>query len=104
MHVIAKLAFVEAARKFPQDRNSLLGIYRLLKRGTFQTPEELKALFPSLDNFKYLDHGYVIDVGGNNLRILAVIYFNGQKLFVRHIVTHSEYDNLCIRYRKGELR
>ena len=103
MHVIAKLAFVEAARRFPQDRKALLGIYRLLKRGMFETPEELKALFPSLDNFKYLDHGYVIDVGGNNLRILAVIYFNGQKLFVRHIVTHNEYDRLCIRYRKGEL-
>lgn len=103
MHVIAKLAFVEAARKFPQDRKALLEIYRLLKSGKFKTPEELKALFPSLDNFKYLDHGYVLDVGGNNLRILAVIYFDGQKLFVRHIVTHKEYDKLCNRYRKGEL-
>ena len=103
MHVIAKSAFVEAARKFPKDRKALLEIYRLLKSGKFKTPEELKALFHSLDNFKYLDHGYVIDVGGNNLRILAVIYFNGQKLFVRHIVTHKEYDKLCDRYRKGEL-
>jgi mRNA interferase HigB len=103
MHVIAKMAFMEAARKFPQDRKALLEIYRLLKSGKFKTPDELKALFPSLDNFKYLSHGYVIDVGGNNLRILAVIYFDGQKLFVRHIVTHKEYDKLCDRYRKGEL-
>lgn len=103
MHVIAKMAFMEAVRKFPQDRKALLGISRLLKSGKFKTPDGLKALFPSLDNFKYLNHGYVIDVGGNNLRILAVIYFDGQKLFVRHIVTHKEYDKLCDRYRKGEL-
>ena len=103
MHVIAKLAFVEAARKFPQDRKSLLEIYRLLKTGKFETPEELKALFPSLDNFKYLNHGYVIDVGGNNLRILAVIYFDDQKLFVRHIVALEPKHNSSDKLPKGEL-
>ncbi len=103
MHVIAKMAFLEAARKFPQDRKALMDTHRLLKAGKFKNPEELKNLFPSLANFKYLDHGYVIDVGGNNLRILAIIYFQGQKLFIRHIVSHKEYDQLCDRYRKGEL-
>ena len=103
MHVIAKKAFLDAARKYPQDRKALLETHRILKNGKFKTPEELKNLFPSLDNFKYLNHGYVIDVGGNNLRLLAVIYFEGQKLFVRHIATHAEYDKLCEKYRKGVL-
>lgn len=103
MHVIARRAFLEAARNFPRDRKALMETHRLLKKGKFDTPTELKAIFPSLDNFKYLDHGYVIDVGDNNLRILAVIYFDGQKLFIRHIVSHKEYDKLCERYRKEEI-
>jgi len=71
-----------------------------LKKGTFNTPEELRQLFPSLDNFKYKDKWYVIDIGGNKLRIMALIFFRIQKFYVKHIVTHAEYDKLCNKYRE----
>ena len=35
--------------------------------------------FPTLDNFKYKDKRYVIDIGGNNLRIMAMVLFKNQK-------------------------
>jgi len=53
-----------------------------------------------LDNFKYRDKWYVIDIGGNKLRIMALIFFRNQKFYVKHIVTHAEYDKLCNKYRK----
>jgi mRNA interferase HigB len=34
----------------------------------------------------------VFDIGGNNFRLIAVIHFNRGKLFVRHVLTHAEYD------------
>jgi len=100
MHIIKKSVFDEAGKKFPQERKALLDAYRTLKKGTFKTPEELKQLFPSMDNFKYRDRWYIIDVGGNNLRIMALIFFRNQKFYVKHIVTHAEYDKLCNKYRK----
>jgi len=42
----------------------------------------------------------VLDIGGNNLRLLAFIEFRDDRLFVKHIVPHAEYDKLCRRYRK----
>jgi mRNA interferase HigB len=100
MHVIRKRAFEEAARRFPNDKIAIMDTYRVLNGGTFKTPEELKQVFPSLDNFKYKDKWYVIDIGGNNLRIMAMILFTNQKFYVKNIVTHAEYDKLCRKYRK----
>jgi len=34
----------------------------------------------------------VFDVGGNRFRIVAAIHYNRQSLFVRHVLTHAEYD------------
>ncbi len=101
MHVIKKNAFDEAGRKFPNERVAIEGAFQILNKGTFKTPEELKKAFPSLDNFKYKDKWYVVDIGGNNLRLMALIFFRNQKFYVKHIVTHAEYDKLCEKYRKG---
>ena len=103
MHVIAKKAFEEAMRKYPNERESLSDVYKILKGGAFDTPMDLKNVFPSLDNFKFKEHWYVIDIGGNNLRLLAAIFFTSQKLFVKYIVTHKAYDKLTERARKGEI-
>ena len=46
---------------------------------------------------------YVIDIGGNNLRLLAIIEFKFKKVFVRHIVKHADYDTLVQRYKRGDL-
>lgn len=103
MHVISKRPFYEAARRFPNQREALLDLYRLLNRESvrFNKPEDMCQLFPSLDNFKYKDRWWVLDVGGNHLRMIAFIQFAQNRIYIKHIVTHAEYDKLCERYRKG---
>lgn len=67
------------------------------------TPAALKKLFPTLDNFKYLDKHYVIDIANNNLRLVALIFFESQKFYVRHVFTHKEYDRFTEKHRtKGK--
>ncbi len=100
MHVIRKRAFEEAARRFSNDKTAIMDAYRVLNSGTFNNPEKLKQIFPSLDNFKYKEKWYVIDISGNNLRIMAMVLFTNQKFYVKHIVTHAEYNKLCRKYRK----
>ena len=102
MHVISKRPFYEAARRFPNQREALLDLYRLLNRESvrFNKPEDMRQLFPSLDNFKYKDRWWVLDIGGNHLRMIAFIQFAQNRMYVKHIVTHAEYDKLCERYRK----
>lgn len=100
MHVISRRPFNEASRKYPNDADAIEAAYKTLRNGTFPTPLELKAVFPSLDNFRYKDKWWVIDIGGNNLRLLAFIEFRDNRMYVKHIVTHADYDKLCKKYAK----
>ncbi|AVF33744.1 type II toxin-antitoxin system HigB family toxin [Rahnella sikkimica] len=99
MHVIAKEAFDQAIRLHPNDKTALLATYRALKESDYPTPEHLKSVFPSLDNFRYRPKWWVINVGGNNLRLIAYINFVNKRLYIKHIVTHGVYDQLNKHYR-----
>lgn len=100
MHIISRKPFNDAAKKYPNDANGLIAVYKTLRSGNYGTPEALKQTFPSLDNFKYRDKWYVIDIGGNNLRIIAFIEFRDSRMYVKHIVNHAEYDKLCTKYAR----
>jgi mRNA interferase HigB len=101
MHVISKRPFNHAAKKYPNDRLALMEMYRVLNSIAFKSPEELRAVFPSLDNFKYNDRWWVLDVGGNNLRMMAFIQFVSGRIYIKHIVSHADYDKLTAKYRKA---
>lgn len=100
MHVISRKPFMEAAVKYPNQAEAIQNTYITLKKGVFNTPDALRKLFPSLDNFKYKKKWWVIDIGGNHLRLMAFIEFRDNRMYVKHIVPHAEYDKLCRKYQK----
>ncbi|WP_053140933.1 type II toxin-antitoxin system HigB family toxin [Erwinia billingiae] len=102
MRVVSQRRFRDAAALYPNEGAALLRVSKALNDGRFITPDVLKATFPSLDRFKYRDKWWVIDIGGNNLRLIAYISFESQELFVKHIVTHKEYDRLTDHYRSNK--
>jgi mRNA interferase HigB len=101
MHVISRKPFADAARAYPNDAVAIARTYKVLRSGNFSTPEQLKLCFPTLDNFKHRDKWWVLDIGGNNLRLIAFVEFLDQRVYVKHIVPHAEYDKLCKHYRKA---
>jgi len=34
----------------------------------------------------------MFNIGGNKFRLVVVVHFNRGKIFVRHVMTHKEYD------------
>lgn len=100
MHVISRKPFKDAALKYPNDAKAIEETYKILRNGDFNSPNALKKVFPTLDNFKYKDKWWVIDIGGNNLRLMAFIEFRDNRMYVKHIVSHAEYDKLCKKYKK----
>ena len=44
------------------NKQALMDMYQVLNSTSLKTPEELKAEFPSPDNFKYRDRCYVLNV------------------------------------------
>lgn len=102
MHVISRKVFAEAARNYPNDEAALLRTYKGLKSGDHADSKSLRRIFPSLDNFKHREDWWVIDIGGNNLRLIAHIRFDKGRLWIKHIVTHAEYDKLNDWYRSNK--
>lgn len=100
MHIISRKIFNAAASKYPNDAAAIERTYKVLRKGEFKRPDDLKKVFPSLDNFKHKDKWWVIDIGGNNLRLIGFIEFKDNRMYVKHIVNHAEYDKLSRRYAK----
>jgi len=55
----------------------------------FKNLAELRSAFRSVDNVGDL---IVFNVGGNKYRLVASVHFNRRKVYVRHILTHEEYN------------
>jgi mRNA interferase HigB len=73
----------------PDAKSSLQHWYKVMKSAQFRNFAELRATFPSADQVGKLT---VFNVGGNKVRLIAAIHYNRQKVFIRAVLTHSEYD------------
>lgn len=89
MHVISRKALLEFSRRHPDSRTALDTWFHILETNQFDNFEELRKIFPSTDN---VDDLYVFNISGNKYRLVASIHFNRRKIYIRYVMTHSEYD------------
>ena len=43
----------------------------------------------------------VFNIGGNKARLTAAIHYNRRKVYIRHILTHSDYDKKLGNHERG---
>lgn len=89
MHIITRKRLNEFVLKHPTSKSALQHWYRQIKSAKFQSFAELRAIFPHADQVGKLT---VFNIGGNNVRLIAAIHYNRQKVYIRAVVTHTEYD------------
>lgn len=89
MHVITRSRLVEFWRKHPDAKTSLLLWYKLTTAAAWQNLVEVREVFATADpvgNFT------VFNIGGNKYRLIGFIDYGYQKVFIRHVLTHADYD------------
>ena len=89
MHVISRKALREFWGKHPDSETSLSRWFKAVKNSEFSNFNDLRSAFPNADKVENL---IVFDIGGNKYRLIASVHFNRGKVYVRHVLTHSEYD------------
>ena len=89
MHVISRKALREFWEKFPESQAPLSRWFKLMEQQDFGNFAELRATFPNADKVGDL---IVFNIGGNKYRLIASIHFNRGKVYIRHVVTHAEYE------------
>jgi mRNA interferase HigB len=55
----------------------------------WKNPGALKAAFGSAD---FVGDLTVFHVGGNKYRLIAFVHYRRQIVYIKHILTHAEYD------------
>ncbi|SOE67504.1 mRNA interferase HigB [Burkholderia sp. D7] len=89
MRVISNKPLVAFAATYPDAATPLQIWRRTIEGSSFGSYADLKLAFNATDK---VGDFYVFDIGGNKYRLIAAVHFNVQKLYVRHVLTHKEYD------------
>lgn len=90
MHLISNRMLLDFASEHPDAYSPLQAWRRLIECSAFHSFADLRAAFNSVDRVRNF---YVFNIGGNKYRVITAIHFNRQKLYVRHVFTHPQYDD-----------
>jgi HigB_toxin, RelE-like toxic component of a toxin-antitoxin system len=74
--------------------DALFVVYRRYRQNIANSTSHLEICgslvkFPSADQVGKLT---VFNIGGNKVRLIAAIHYNRHKVYIRAVLTHSEYD------------
>jgi mRNA interferase HigB len=89
MHIITRARLIEFAEKYPNTKTALETWYRKVKQTHYDNFNELRLMFPSADQ---VGKCTIFNIGGNKVRLIAIIHYNRHKIYIRHVLTHTEYD------------
>jgi mRNA interferase HigB len=70
----------------------------LMRLARYESPHQVKADFPATDFLG--SRVTVFDIGGNRYRLVVTMRYDLQRVYIRHVLTHAEYDR---RTRAGDL-
>jgi mRNA interferase HigB len=93
VHIISRKALKEAARRYGGVEPGLDTWFRVASKAQWRSLDDVRKTYPSADGVKVKGKIYtVFNVGGNHFRLIAKIEYDYQKIFIKHVLTHAEYD------------
>ena len=92
MRIFTEQALIEYAENHPDSRVALQEWTTIVKRSKWTCFADIKKTFNSVDNVG--NQRYVFNIKGNNYRLVVVIKFTIQFVYIRFIGTHKEYDKI----------
>ncbi|MCB1309163.1 MAG: type II toxin-antitoxin system HigB family toxin [Leptospiraceae bacterium] len=89
MHIISRKKLLDFIRKHPDSKSPLESWYKIIRNSSFSSPVDMRRAFPSADGVGKFT---VFNIGGNKYRLIAAIHYNRGKVYIRHVLTHRDYD------------
>ena len=72
----------------PESRAPLTAWYKIINETEFGNFADLKNVFKQVD----YDSGFYVFNIGRSCRLIAAVKFPAKLVYVRHVLTHAEYD------------
>jgi mRNA interferase HigB len=89
VHVISRKKLLEAAKRHPDLREPLDIWYRIAKSAAWKNLIEVRRVFPTADAVVKFT---IFNIKGNAYRLVTEINYRTGRIYLRHVLTHAEYD------------
>ncbi len=89
MHVISRKKLKEAAERHADLESPLDAWFRIAKKETWESLADVRKTFSSTDA---VGRWTVFNIKGNQYRLIAEINYTFGRIYIRHVLTHSQYD------------
>jgi mRNA interferase HigB len=89
MKVISRSALVQFWERHPEAETTLQTWYRTAKSSAWENFADVRKTFRRADPYRDC---VIFDVGGNKYRLIVKIRYRTKRVYIRFVLTHSEYD------------
>lgn len=89
MHVVTKKRLQEFWNSYPDSETSLMHWFRTAKKADWKNLADIRSDFPHAD---LVGECVIFNISGNRYRLVVKVRYRSHGVFVRFVMTHSEYD------------
>ncbi len=92
MRIIARSTLIEYYTRNPQAKTALEEWYEKTSKAEWHNFADIRATFATVSQVGR--QHYVFNIKGNDYRLVVVIQFTPQRVYIRFVGTHAEYDRI----------
>jgi mRNA interferase HigB len=89
MHVISRKKLKEAATRHRDLEGPLDAWFRIAKKASWKNLTDVRQTFSRADT---VNKWTIFNIKGNQYRLIAEINYTFNRIYVRQVLTHAEYD------------
>lgn len=92
MKIIAQSTLRRFWQQYPDAEQPLKAWYAEVAKAQWTTPHDIKAKYKNASVLK--NNRIVFNIKGNKYRLIVACHFATQRLFIKFVGTHNEYDKI----------
>ncbi len=89
MHLISRKKLREAVVRHDDLESPLDAWFRITKKALWRSLPDVRKTFSSADA---VGKWTIFNIKGNRYRLITEINYAGGRIYIRHVLTHAEYD------------
>ena len=87
--MISRRGIAALITKHPEARSALVRWYGTVRKARWGSLGVVRATFSSADQ---VGHVLIFNVMGDNYRLITTVDYQSQRIYVKHLLTHREYE------------
>ena len=94
MYVIARKILLDFSNKYPDARKPLERWWTICRKNDFPSFIELTKTFGTAD---MVGRCVIFNIGGGKYRLIARVNFPGNRMWIKYLLPHEEYEKLNLK-------